>query len=121
MNLDDINLDDVTREELAEEAPPEAAVKKKLMIKKRIGPRIKNTKDKKEKKKAKAAAAAAIAAMGGKRGLYKKGRFVSLFESCILIPVMYFEVHISVMVAYKIKYHQEISALKSCTYFCYAN
>lgn len=68
VNIDEINLDEVVP------AEDNNDVQKKKPIKKRTGPRIKNTKDKKEKKKAKEAA---LAAKGGRRGP-KKGEYFFL-------------------------------------------
>lgn len=69
-----VNFDEINLEELAREEPDDSsqeANKKKLIPKKRTGPRIKNTKDKKEKKKAKAlAAAAAQAARKSKKSIH---------------------------------------------------
>lgn len=66
VNFDEINLEELAREE---QDDTNQDAKKKPIVKKRTGPRIKNTKDKKEKKKAKAlAAAAAQAARKTKKG-----------------------------------------------------
>lgn len=78
VNLDEINLDELAREDPDESSQDSSSSKKKVVPKKRTGPRIKNTKDKKEKKKAKALAAAA-AAQAGKRGGNKKGRQLGFY------------------------------------------
>ena len=73
VNIDEINLDEVVA------ADDNNDVQKKKPVKKRTGPRIKNTKDKKEKKKAKEAA---LAAKGGRRGP-KKGECFFLINKII--------------------------------------